>query len=238
MEEIRNNLFNLDTREIYIYDDIGADTIGATDVLFALRELGPGEVRLRVNSYGGSVDEALAMLEVLKRHAGEITVSVDAIAASAASLFPAVFESTIAAHSRVMIHNPWGVAIGDSAAMRSTADVLDRYTESIVGIYSSAMGLDGDAVKALLDAETWYNAAEAVEAKLVGYLDDDDERTPIAARLCDPKRFKNTPADLLDIETEIETAAPVEQLTPALASARARRVQSLFDMRRKGYRCE
>jgi len=239
--------FESDTREFYLYDDIGPGD--AQTLHNALTVIGAGELSVRVNSYGGSVDEALAMVEILKRHqlaGNQVTVTVDAIAASAASLFPAEFTSFAAEHSRVMIHNPWGVAMGDANELRKTADVLDRYKESIVSIYSRAMNLEPVQVAELLDAETWYSAGEASAAGLVGSVAGLGDKPPVAAMLVRPDRFKKTPEDLVETEpASLETVLinATKQTgrvgtvteTPALAAARNKRIKTLFDMRRAGY---
>jgi ATP-dependent protease ClpP protease subunit len=237
--------YDNDLKEFYLYDDIGPGH--AQELHAAVRESGGGTFTVRVNSYGGSVDEALAMVEILKRHelaGNKVLVTVDAIAASAASLFAAEFASTAAEHSRVMIHNPWGVAMGDANQMRQTADVLDRYKESIVSIYSRAMSIGNEEVSALLDAETWYNAGGAAAAGLVGEVTLAGEEPLVAARLVSAKRFKNTPEDLLDVEIKndyltepgaIESEAGTVKETPALAAARNQRIKSLFAMRAAGY---
>lgn len=237
--------YDSETSEFYLYDDIGE---GAAQTLHDSVKQSAGDVfTVRINSYGGSVDEALAMVEILKRHelsGNKVLVTVDAIAASAASLFPAEFTSSAAEHSRVMIHNPWGVAMGDAQTLRQTADVLDRYRESIVSIYSRAMDIERDAVNSLLDAETWYSAAGAQSVGLVGEVTRNGEGPGVDAALVDARRFKNTPADLIDgcqvgAQYAENAAGTIEagcvSDTPALASARNNRVLSLLKLRAAGY---
>lgn len=210
-------------REILIYDDIGpewAGMVSATKIKNELDALGPGDVTLRVNSYGGSVDEALAMIEVLGRHDGEINVSVDSIAASAASLFPVMFSSTAASHARIMIHEPWTVAIGNAAAIRKTADVLDTYRDSILTIYKQGMKNTDEEIRQMLADETWFSANAAKEAGLVDAVTDPKEK--VAAKAVPMNRFKNVPTDLNE-KKEPEKAA----LTPMRIAA------SLAILRRK-----
>jgi ATP-dependent Clp protease protease subunit len=191
--------FDESTREVFIYNDIGPAWAGMFDsemMKFALTKLGKGDINLRINSYGGSVDEALAMIEVLGRHDGSVRVSVDSIAASAASLFPVVFRSSAAKHARIMIHNPWGVAMGNATDMRKTADILDLYRDSIVMVYKQGMGKSEDEIKALLDAETWYSADSALANGLVDEVTE--PATKVESKPAPQNRFKNVPQDLLN----------------------------------------
>lgn len=217
-------------REILIYDDIGpswAGMVGAEWFAEQLQTLGSGDVHVRVNSYGGSVDEALAMVELAFGHDGNVTVSVDSIAASAATFFPASFPSTIAKHGRVMIHNPWGIVAGNADDLRRTADVLDTYRDSIVAIYENGFNGDADEIRAAMDAETWYSADAAVDAGLVDAVTDGGKAK---ANGCAPGRFKNTPRDLLDVSKPRYDAQPQPNLVAA--KLRAMRVANQNRKRR------
>jgi ATP-dependent protease ClpP protease subunit len=202
-------MFDVTTREIFLYDDIGPAYMGmfGTETLMeGIQTFGKGPINLRINSSGGSVDEALAMIEMLSRHNGEVHVSVDSIAASAASLFAAYFPSSAAPHARIMIHNPWGVAMGDAEEFRKQADILDIYRDSLITIYEEAMGQDRDAIIALLDAETWYTAKDALAAGLVDEIGGKGAETkPVPAN-----RFKNVPQDL--------AVSPVQEPIAALVT--------------------
>ena len=190
-------MFDITTREIFLYDDIGPAYMGmfGTETLMeGIRTFGKGPINLRINSYGGSVDEALAMIEMLSRHDGDVQVSVDSIAASAASLFPAYFPSTAAPHARIMIHNPWGVAMGDAEEFRKQADILDIYRDSLVSIYEEAMGISRSEIIAMLDDETWFGAKDALQA---GLIDDIGSGTMVPAEPVPQDRFKNVPQDMI-----------------------------------------
>lgn len=198
------------TRELFIYDDIGpswAGMIGADAVKNWLAELGPGDINVRINSYGGSVDQALAMIEVLGRHDGQVSVSVDSIAASAASLFPVVFPSTAASHARIMIHDPWGVSIGNSSEMRKSADILDKYRDSILTIYSQGMSKKPDEISQMMSDETWFSAAEALDVGLVDQVTEMEKK--VAPKSLAPDRFRNAPKDLMANKPALSPAAPL-----------------------------
>jgi ATP-dependent Clp protease protease subunit len=153
---------NEKTREMFVYGQIGpADWgfIGADSIVEGLGMLGDGPISVRVNSPGGSVDEAVAAVENLRRHGGEVTVSVDALAASAATLFlVSGFKVTAAPRAMVMIHQPHTIAIGDAASMRKTADILDKYSETLVDAYAAKMDASRDEILAMVAEETWFTA--------------------------------------------------------------------------------
>lgn len=191
--------FDETTREVFLYQDIGPAWAGMFDaemMSFALKKLGTGDINLRVNSYGGSVDEAMGMVEILGRHNGKVKVTVDSIAASAASLFPVVFESTAAKHARIMIHDPWSIAIGNATAMRKVADVLDLYRDSILTIYKAGMKKSDEEIKEMMAAETWFSADDAMANGLVDAVTEPAKKVD-AKPAPENRGFKNLPADLL-----------------------------------------
>lgn len=180
-------------REIFLYTEFGpawADMIDAPTVQGWLATLGSGDVSLRINSYGGSVDEALAIISMLQRHEGQVSVTIDSIAASAASLFGAAFGAKIASHARVMIHNPLMLTYGNAIDHQKSIDVLDAYTDSIVAVYDAAMtGHDKDEIKAMLDAETWLGAQAAIDAGLATEIVE--PKNKVEARAPKIAMFKN-----------------------------------------------
>ena len=165
--------FDKATGELFIYDDIGPSwmgMIGADDVVFALRGYS-GRVTVRINSPGGSVDEAVAIYNALDRHSGGVDVAIDSLAASAASYIAMVGEKiTIADGAAVMIHSPWTMAMGNSEELRKTADILDQYESRISGAYQKRLKVDDDAMKLMLAEESWFNASQAVESGLADSL--------------------------------------------------------------------
>ena len=186
-------MINKDTRELFIYTEFGpswADMVDAPLVQSMLAELGSGDINIRINSYGGSVDEALAIISMLQRHDGAVNVTIDSIAASAASLFGAAFGAKIAPHARVMIHNPLMMTYGNKQDHEKSINVLESYTESLVVLYDKAMKeKTKDEIQALLDAETWFTAQAAVDAGLATELVEVKE--PVQARTPKVVSFKN-----------------------------------------------
>ncbi|MHA3886030.1 ClpP-like prohead protease/major capsid protein fusion protein [Stutzerimonas degradans] len=147
--------------DLQIYDVIDASTAQRVSAALAGRQA----VTVHINSPGGSVTDALAIYANLRNHAGRVTAIVEGLCASAATIIMlAADEVVMAEHSLLMVHNPWTVASGDAGHMRKTAEALDKASGEMVALYSERTGLEESRVGALMGAETWFNAYEAVEA--------------------------------------------------------------------------
>jgi ATP-dependent protease ClpP protease subunit len=157
-----------ETGEIFLYDAIGSSMWGMIDAATVLPDLAKmtgRRVTLRISSPGGSVDEGRAIFNALKRHQGGVDVVVDSSAYSIASYIAMAGDRVVMAqNAMMMVHNPWTMAIGSAAELRKTADVLDKYRDSVLDAYTERTGKDRKKIKAILDAETWYTAQEAVAA--------------------------------------------------------------------------
>lgn len=189
--------------EVAIYDEIGAYGISAKGFLSELGALPEGTpVDLRLNSPGGSVFDAVAIHNALKRHEGPVTVWIDGIAASAASYIAmAGDEIVMPENAFLMIHDPAGLVMGTAEDMRAMAEALDKVKGSLVSGYAAKSGRPREDVSALMAAETWFDAADAVAQ---GFADRLIEPVRIAANF-DIGRFRNAPPILIDaIETEPE----------------------------------
>lgn len=188
---------NSKSGELFIYDTIGEDWFGegitAKSVGDALDMLGGKRATVRINSPGGVADEGIAIYNALKRYPGGVDTHNDALAASAASIiFLAGENRTASTGSRVMIHRALSIEIGNATKMRKTADVLESYDRSLVEIYETHMSIGSDEIMSLLEAETWYSAQEAVDAKLATATDKPtSEKAQMAAW------FKNPPVDMI-----------------------------------------
>ena len=154
--------------EILIYDAIGGWWgIGASDFVQALNGLDVDEIQLRVNSPGGDVYDAYAIMNALERHAATVTATVDGLAASAATIVINGADKVIMGRgSELMIHEPSMVAIGDPQDLASASKSLDKTADGIAGLYASKAGGTAAEWRGAMRAETWYSAAEAVAAGL------------------------------------------------------------------------
>ena len=130
---------------------------------------GTGDVVIWINSPGGDCVAASQIYTMLMDYKGHITVKIDGIAASAASVIAmAGTEVLMAPTSLLMIHNPLTVAIGDSEEMQKAITMLDEVKESIINAYELKTGMSRAKLAHLMDAETWMNANKAIE---LGFAD-------------------------------------------------------------------
>jgi len=180
-----------DGAEICIYDNIGAWGITAQQFIGDLKAAGDRHITLRMNSGGGDVFDGIAIYNRLREHKGGVTVVIDGLAASIASVIAmAGTKIVMPENAWLMIHNPTGVAAGESADMRELADLLDRVKGSLISCYQSRMkDKTSEEIAALMDAETWFNGAEAFA---VGLADEVAPALKMAASF-DTSKFLNAP---------------------------------------------
>lgn len=157
---------------IYIYDEIGNSVyypaVGAKDIISRLDEIGQvPDIDVRINSPGGDVFEGDAIYNALTRHPAKIHVHIDGLAASAASYIAMAGDSiTIAENGFFMVHEAWTFGIGNKRALGKTIEILSKIDEMIAKIYAARTGKTMDEATAWMVEETWFDAAQAVEAKL------------------------------------------------------------------------
>ena len=129
-----------------------------------------GPVTVWINSPGGDCVAAAQIYNMLMDYPGDVTVKVDGIAASAASVIAMAGTRVLMSPvSTMMIHNPLTVAMGDSEEMRRAIQMLDEVKESIINAYEIKTGLSRTRLSHLMDAETWMNANKALE---FGFCDE------------------------------------------------------------------
>ena len=164
-----------DEARIYLYDVIDDFWgIGATEFVTALEGITAGTIHLHINSPGGDVFAARAMVAAMQRHPANIIAHVDGLAASAATfLAVAADECEISEGGFFMIHNGWTCTCGNATDHLAAADLLGKVDDSIVSDYQKKTGTDAETVRDWMAAETWFAAAEAVESGFVDRLADD-----------------------------------------------------------------
>jgi len=176
---------------LYLYGPIdswgGYWGISAGEVAGALSALPAGttDINLRINSPGGEVFEAVAITNLLRDHPARITARVDGLAASAASfLAVAADELIMGANTELMIHDAWGLAIGNAEDMRSYAQLLDSTSDNIASMYDTKAGGGTEHWRDYMKAESWFSAEEAVELGLADSVNTtkaaDTEEEPAA----------------------------------------------------------
>lgn len=129
-----------------------------------------GDITVWINSPGGDVIAAAQIYNMLMDHKGNVTVKIDGIAASAASVIAMAGTKVLMSPvSMMMIHNPMTLAFGDKAEMKRAISMLDEIKDSIVNAYEIKTSLARDKISKLMDEETWMNANKAME---MGFCDD------------------------------------------------------------------
>ena len=148
-----------------------------------------GDVTVWLNSPGGDCVAAAQIYNMLKEYPGNVTIKIDGIAASAASLIAMAGDNILMSPvSMMMIHNPLTMAIGNADDMQKAAAMLDEVKESIINAYELKTGLSRAKLSHLMDDETWMNAVKAVE---LGFADgilyrDADEKDEEPEEECKP----------------------------------------------------
>lgn len=162
--------------ELYIYGDIrkkdwidswfgtGQDATDAYSLKDALSAVDTPNLTVRINSYGGSVSEGLAIYSLLSEFKGHLKTIVDGFACSAASvIFMAGQERVVPENGLLMIHNAWTEAKGDSNAMKKVAEDLEKITQPSLDIYTSKTNLSEEEIKEKMDRQEWITSKEAYE---------------------------------------------------------------------------
>lgn len=165
--------------EIWLYGVIDSeewwgDEITPTWVVEALQQVGPSDVLIHLNSPGGSVFAGISIFNTIKNHPGDVEIHVDGVAASAASVVMLASNRTIIEpNAYVMVHDAWGMCVGNAGQMRADADLLDRTSSNMASMYARrAPGTSAEEWRALMVTETWYIGDEAVKAGLVDTVND------------------------------------------------------------------
>lgn len=187
--------------DVFIYDEIGPDWAGmvsAATIRDGIKQAGTERITLRINSPGGSVFEATSIMALLREHKPGVEVKVDGLAASAASVVAMIGESiTMAEGAMMMIHNAMNFTFGNKEEHQRMVELLAKADEQIVGIYAKRTGLSESDVAAMMAAETWMTAAEAVNK---GFATATGSASGVKACAVKEGRFKHTPPQLLASE--------------------------------------
>lgn len=185
---MKNNFYQLTNKaneelaELYIYGDITSwkwyeDEVCAYDLSKELNALEGKDLVVRINSYGGEVAQGLAIYNLLKGYAGNVTTLCDGFACSAASvIFMAGKQRKMPRSSLLMIHNAWSYAYGDSNELKKVAEDLEKITQPSIEIYKAVSNLSEDTIKEMMDAETWITADEAFEYGFATQIVEDNAK--------------------------------------------------------------
>ena len=224
--------FRAESNVIWLYDEIASDMeeaewmggVAPQQFIDALSQT-TGPVTLRINSPGGSVFGAQAMVAAMRAHPHPITAQIDSLAASAASVIASAASETIMAPgSMLMIHRAWGMAVGNEADMRDTAEILSKIDGQLAENYAARSGGDVEKFLELMAAETWFTAQEAIAVGLADRIIEANTQRPKAK--WDLSAYAKAPA-IEAREEEIKQETPVEAPADALPDFTAMRIRQL-----------
>lgn len=209
-----------DTRTLYLDGVIAEESWFDDDVtphaFKADLNAGEGDIVIWLNSPGGDCIAASQIYSMLMDYKGKVTIKIDGIAASAASVIAMAGTTVLMAPTALMmVHNPLTIAIGDSEEMQKAISMLSEVKESIINAYEIKTGLSRTKLSHLMDAETWLNANKAIE---LGFADDilEDEKkrvqqddftyafsrrtvtNSLLSKMCPKDTKKSTTADSLE----------------------------------------
>lgn len=216
-----------ETGELIIYGGIYSEKLFEDDITpktirDELKELGDlKNINVYINSPGGNAFAGNAIYNILKQHPAEITVYIEGLAASAASVIAMAGDKVvIPQNGLIMVHRAWLLALGNAEDLRKEAEILDRVDMSLVTAYQDKTGLEPGKILELMKEETWMDAEQAVE---LGFADETTEPAEVAA-CADPeviKAFKNPPEQLQQV-AEKGGCGPDEMKERELIAAGAR----------------
>jgi ATP-dependent Clp endopeptidase proteolytic subunit ClpP len=167
--------------EVFVYDEIGYFGVAASDFVAALKSLGAQPIDMHINSPGGDVWDGMAIYNAVQQHPAAVTCYVDGLAASAASFIACAGDRLVMAKSAtMMIHDALTITIGNAADLRAEADLLDKISDQIAGIYADKSGRPAADMRTAMQAETWFNADEAVAAGIADSIAESTRQSPAA----------------------------------------------------------
>lgn len=170
-----------DVCDLYIFGDITSwkwddSDVGAFDLSKELKQI-DSPINVHINSYGGEVKEGLAIYNILKDFKHEVTTICEGFACSAASIiFMAGSKRVMPQSSLLMIHNAWTTAQGDSNDLLKAAEDLKKITQPSIEIYKGSSNLSEEEIKAMMDAETWITAEEALSYGFATHTNKDSAK--------------------------------------------------------------
>ena len=189
--------------EILLYGDIGesffGEGMGAKQFSDDLKALGKiKNLSIRINSGGGSIFDGIAIFNAIDRHSSQKTVYIDGLAASAASVIAMAGQSIVMAENGIlMIHNPFGGALGDANDMRKMAESLDKVKVGMILSYKRKTPLSEEEISRLMNEETWMTAKEALEK---GFVTEIGKKIEVTASVkFDLSHYKNIPKTLSNL---------------------------------------
>ena len=166
-----------ETPALYIYDEIGYFGDSAKSLVDQLNQIDGGQIDVHLNSPGGEIFDGLAIYQALKNHPAKITVRIDGLAASIASVIAMAGDKIVMApKASLMVHDGWTMAVGSAKDMRKTADLLDKQSDIIASVYAEKTNQSAEFWREIMSDDAWYNAEEALEAGLINEIEGQEKK--------------------------------------------------------------
>ncbi|MEK1388737.1 Clp protease ClpP [Limosilactobacillus fermentum] len=173
---IKGDIVDNSTAQFYEY--FGMDAVSPSGVSQQLAD-GDDEIEVNIASNGGDLFAASEIYTMLKSDPRNVTVNIQGLAASSASIIAmAGDEINIAPTAQMMIHQVWSNTQGNADDMRTSADSLDSADQAVVNAYEAKTGLDRDSILSMMQQETWMDAQEAVDKGFADKIMFVDENQP------------------------------------------------------------
>lgn len=213
-----------------IFDDIGAYGVTAAQFIKDLESLGGVKnLTVKINSQGGNVQDGVAIYNALKQHPANVITEVNGWALSIASFIAMAGDTArMSSNGLLMIHNPWMSTTGDAAELRKSADVLDKTREALISGYLRSGKTRAELI-ALLDAETWFNADEAIKA---GFIDEIQGGDPSISASIKSSKFSIPSRFLLQGKNQMNTQVTNPSIDEIKAAAIAAENERRKDIKR------
>lgn len=175
-----------------------------------------GNLTVWLNSPGGDVFAASQIYTMLRNHNGKVTVKIDGLAASAASVVAMAGDETlISPTGMIMIHNPMTYASGNKSDMEQAIRLLDEVKESIINAYARKTKLSRDKISSLMDEETWFNAEKALQLGFAdGILFDESDDKNSTSMIYSVSKSRNAFLNKISADS---SGTPIEQFEKRLA---------------------
>lgn len=219
----------LSNGDLILYGAVGdsffEEGFTARDVVNALAKLKGKDVAVRINSGGGYSDEGVAIYNSLKAHNGKVTVYVDGIAASAASLFAMAGDEIIMrTGSTMMVHDPMMVSVGNADDMTKAIEQLNACANSMAEIYADKTGRKATEIRAEMREELWLTPDDAI-AK--GYADRRDDEEAIEASAFDYRAYAKAPERMVALSDKRQWSNRLKK--PVASAAQLKETQQMAD---------
>lgn len=183
--------------EMMIHGEIGCSPNTSQEIIGELQQAGNDtEIVISLHSDGGDAFQAVAIYNALLNHSGHVTIRIDGLAASAASLIAMAGDTVIMPeNTMMMIHKLNTDMVGDADDLRAAADMMDNMEDGIIAAYAGKSGYSEDEILQMMEVETWFSAADAVSA---GFADVVEEAVRVEAlrRSKVFAKFRNVPGKL------------------------------------------